>query len=283
MTSAIRCLLLAIVPLVTPAPWSAFAGPRPAEEIRIAQAGNISEKEAFEAAKELGTVEAWKAFLENFPTGFRADLARAYVRRLAAEKTAPETAPPQPVEAQPQTPPAAPSPVLETVDLGPGTGSWSRGTYPLDEGNSTAPAAIVQANGVRLTAYCTGRRTVPIMISGEPRDEYPEFDERLQQGLAAAGAQPGSGEIVEIPMRFAGGQLYHVRALVHGLTGEMMLGDTPDGFAAYSPVLETIMAGETVTVSAPPFSATFQLNGSRAAICGILRQCGLATAQPGCS
>jgi len=44
-----------------------------------------AEKDAFEAAKELGTVEAWDAFLSNYPTGFHADLARAYVKKLAAE------------------------------------------------------------------------------------------------------------------------------------------------------------------------------------------------------
>ena len=38
-----------------------------------------SAREDFEAAKELGTPEAWNAFLVNFPSGFYADLARAYL------------------------------------------------------------------------------------------------------------------------------------------------------------------------------------------------------------
>ena len=41
-----------------------------------------SAREAFEAAKELGTPEAWNAFLVNFPSGFYADLARAYLKNL---------------------------------------------------------------------------------------------------------------------------------------------------------------------------------------------------------
>jgi uncharacterized protein YecT (DUF1311 family) len=45
--------------------------------------GTAAEKDAFEAAKELGTVEAWDAFLSNYPTGFHADLARAYVKKLS--------------------------------------------------------------------------------------------------------------------------------------------------------------------------------------------------------
>ena len=49
----------------------------------LAQAADVSAKEAFEAAKELGTVEAWEAFLKSFPTGFYADLARAYLKKLS--------------------------------------------------------------------------------------------------------------------------------------------------------------------------------------------------------
>jgi uncharacterized protein YecT (DUF1311 family) len=45
-------------------------------------------KQAFEAAKELGTVEAWDAFLSNYPAGFYADLARAYVKKLAGQPAA---------------------------------------------------------------------------------------------------------------------------------------------------------------------------------------------------
>lgn len=53
-----------------------------------------AEKQAFEAAKELGTVEAWDAFLSNYPKGFYADLARAYVKKLAEQPaTQPSPAP----------------------------------------------------------------------------------------------------------------------------------------------------------------------------------------------
>jgi hypothetical protein len=62
-----------------------------------------AERQAFEAAKELGTVEAWDAFLSNYPKGFHADLARAYVKKLAEQ---PAIAPPQ---ASPAPSPAAPA------------------------------------------------------------------------------------------------------------------------------------------------------------------------------
>jgi hypothetical protein len=52
-----------------------------------AAAGGDAEKEAFDSAKELGTVEAWEAFLANYPSGFRADLARAYIKKLGSAET----------------------------------------------------------------------------------------------------------------------------------------------------------------------------------------------------
>ncbi len=51
-----------------------------------AQTGN-RDKEDFESAKELGTAEAWQAFLANHPSGFYADLARAYLAKPATGGT----------------------------------------------------------------------------------------------------------------------------------------------------------------------------------------------------
>jgi hypothetical protein len=59
------------------------------------------EKEAFDAAKELGTVEAWDAFLSHYPQGLYADLARAYLKKMASEPAA--GAPPPPAAAAPAT------------------------------------------------------------------------------------------------------------------------------------------------------------------------------------
>jgi hypothetical protein len=52
--------------------------------------GANPEKEAFEAAKELGTAEAWKAFLANYSSGLHADLARAYLKKLGESTAAPD-------------------------------------------------------------------------------------------------------------------------------------------------------------------------------------------------
>lgn len=43
--------------------------------------GEDNAKSAFESAKELGTPEAWNAFLGSYPDGFYADLARAYLKK----------------------------------------------------------------------------------------------------------------------------------------------------------------------------------------------------------
>jgi hypothetical protein len=87
------CLCLAAVVFTTidtghKVPWwhsSAFA-----------ESAGVSEGEAFEAAKSLGTVEAWDAFLSNYPTGFHADLARAYVKKLTEGTQAPSPSPTAP-------------------------------------------------------------------------------------------------------------------------------------------------------------------------------------------
>jgi hypothetical protein len=65
-----------------------------------AETGDAAEK-AFAAAKELGTVEAWNAFLANYPSGFHADLARAYLKKLEAPADQPQTAAPAPAAPPP--------------------------------------------------------------------------------------------------------------------------------------------------------------------------------------
>jgi hypothetical protein len=55
--------------------------PPPAKSA-AAGADDISAKEAFEAARQLGTVKAWNAFLARYPSGFYTDLAQAYIDKL---------------------------------------------------------------------------------------------------------------------------------------------------------------------------------------------------------
>jgi len=55
----------------------------------LAQTAEIPAKDAFEATRELGTVEAWEAFLASYPTGFYSDLARAYIGKLKGAASEP--------------------------------------------------------------------------------------------------------------------------------------------------------------------------------------------------
>jgi hypothetical protein len=63
----------------------------------VAETADPTEK-AFEAAKGLGTVDAWEAFLKSYPSGFHADLARAYIKKLGEGAPAATAAPAAPDE-----------------------------------------------------------------------------------------------------------------------------------------------------------------------------------------
>jgi hypothetical protein len=63
-----------------------FDNASPAAESAATSEGGDAEKDAFESAKELGTVEAWQAFIANYPSGFRADLAKAYIKKLGSSE-----------------------------------------------------------------------------------------------------------------------------------------------------------------------------------------------------
>ena len=70
-------------------------------KVAEAPADDISAKEAFAAAKDLGTREGWNAFLARYPDGFLAELARAYVQKLGGDTAG---APPDPGKTQDATP-----------------------------------------------------------------------------------------------------------------------------------------------------------------------------------
>jgi hypothetical protein len=76
--------------LIAPIPAATAGGAPPSSG-----ANSDGEKAAFDSAKELGTSDAWNAFLTAYPKGFHADLARAYLKKLG--------------EQQPQTPVLVPS------------------------------------------------------------------------------------------------------------------------------------------------------------------------------
>ncbi len=115
-------MLLAAMPVALPAglelpAWRGSA---------LAQGSDISAKEAFDAAKELGTIEAWNAFLKSYPSGFYADLARAYAKKLAEG-------------GEPPAPTASSAPTAPTAATAAG-----------DEPRKVGPGPNASLNGARL-------------------------------------------------------------------------------------------------------------------------------------
>jgi Bacterial SH3 domain len=121
-----------------------------------AEPDDAAEKSAFEAAKELGTVEAWDAFLSNYPNGFRADLARAYVKGLASETPA-------------QTPPAAASVAAPTYPEP--AGSW---------GGIVRDGPSQQAR--QIESLSEGERVTLISREGALENGYPWFKISFRNG-----------------------------------------------------------------------------------------------------
>ncbi len=235
------------------------------------KAGEISEKEAFDSAKELGSIEAWEAFLNVFPTGFRADLARAYVRKLGSDEKARSTSGGKNKRAT-----SIRQARLATYAAEPGTSPWRTTRYVMDEGNASANAAAVKANGIEFLMYCNANKRVAAVLRETTRGVYPEFDGRIQQGLAA-----NDNFMI---MRFSNETEYPVSAAVQGLTGDVTIGTVEQGKVGFRPngrIVSDMMAEKTITLFAPPFSATLQLKNSRTAICKVVMQCGATV--PGCT
>lgn len=128
-----------LVPALAPGPFDGRA---------LAQPSSV-EKEAFEAAKELGTADAWNAFLANYSTGFHADLARAYLKKLEGEAAAaPPSAPPPSQASQFDDFPVAAGSWGGIVRSGPGQG-YDKVTS-LDEGD---PVTLMARTDVTWNGY----------------------------------------------------------------------------------------------------------------------------------
>lgn len=234
----------------------------------------ISEKEAFNSAKELGTIEGWEAFLKSFPTGFRADLARAYVRRLHSGSGDNKPASASKPATQSAAGKGGDGPILDTFESAPGLAPWRTLRYEMDEGNVRVRGAGVKANGVELLFHCDGTRLAGILREYN-RGLYPNFDRRMQQGLSAKRGRRETEEPVAIPFEFSNGRTYQVGAQVMELNGEVSLTRRSGGsFGASEDFISDLMSESAVTISAPPFIANLQLKKSRPELCGLIKSCG---------
>lgn len=245
----------------------------------------ITEKEAFESAKELNTIEGWEAFLNNYSTGFRADLARAYVKRLAGNPAGQEKI--KRPKLKPPVPPRSKvkRPTLSMLDMGAATSSWFTGKRMVSREGLSLHTARVRARGVELVTYCKdnnmsgglGYRLGAVIRQLSP-GSYPQFYERAQQGIESSLKRQDNGA-PRIGIWFSEGEGLPHAVADHGVAnGEFGIGSVSHGFPVNSEAVERMMASSTMHVSLSPFGATFQLKGSRKAICSMMRRCGAVPA-----
>jgi hypothetical protein len=120
---------LGLAIILVAAPLIPFVDPGIPIGVSAAQAqDDVTAKEAFAAAKELGTVEGWNVFLESYPTGFHAGLARAYLKKLGAAPARPaaESA------GEKSSTGEAPASAQREVSLGPNASLGGRRLLPDD-------------------------------------------------------------------------------------------------------------------------------------------------------
>ena len=227
-----------------------------------APSNNISEREAFQFARELDSIPAWEAFLKVYPSGFFSELGRAYLAKLQDGGATP-------TPNQPATPAQPATPQLAFANPGPATTPWFNSNYEQDEGNAKSYAANVIANGAEFVTWCGANKRMQAVIRESGRGIYPRFDDRMQQGTDA---NPN------FTITFSSGETHRVPVVVFGLTGEV--GINRD-FSASDAFYQAMMRDNTMTVQGNPFGATFQLKGSRKAICNVINRCGVSA--PGCA
>jgi hypothetical protein len=188
-------------------PTSAEAAPPPAKPAQSAAQPTVlpadtpvarskddpAAKDAFQAAKELGTTKAWTAFLASYPDGFYGDLARAYLDKLnaapadagKAQKDAAE-----PVRSQAPTPAAVASqPAMTTKDT----------TTAVAALPSTKPAVARSASYMgfpeKFNRYYTDPAWKPsqtLFVSPKGGGDGSTRDKPMAVKDAIAAAQPGT-------------------------------------------------------------------------------------------
>ncbi len=229
----------------------AIASPGSAPNTASNSGGGITEKEAFETAKELNSPEAWRAFLKIYPQGFYAEIAKNYLEKQENSNTA--EAKPEPQQPAQEN--------LAYYESSAGQQPWFNFNLSRDEGNASSYAAGVKAGGLELAAYCTSDRQIRLRISGVD-GSYPKFTARMEKGLETDS---------RVDFNFGSKGFQRVAMEVEGLTGDATVINElgPNGA-----IVNALMSGNSLLVARSPFGANFQLKGSRKAICNVINRCG---------
>ena len=170
------------------------------------------------------------------------------------------TRPPRTPQAREETPEAAPITPLEPFTSEPGTSAWRVGEYVFADGETKTQAAIVTGEGAEFVTYCSADDGMQALIR-RTGDGYPKFGERVKQGVAAKS---------DFDFSVSGGEDYTLPVTIYG---------SGDEFGVSRPLpsdgdfYRDLIKGRSFTVNGQPFGATFQLKGSRAALCEVMNAC----------
>lgn len=227
---------------------SADAPAKPVEDL-IADAK--TERGAFAEAKDSQTIDGWNAYLKRFPSGFRADLARAYIRRLEEEQV-----------------------VVEA-----GSASWNvdQESIASDDGR-IIDVATVKANGAELVASCQTGARPSLSLAIRPEAGNSTVADALEAAVRDAKflstSKPG---VKQIDVTFSDGARLR-RASTYDTLGDgqglriLSNGELLDATGAG---VGRLLSERSVKVEAASFTGEFQLDGSKAAICTVLSACGV--------
>lgn len=142
--------------------------PAPVPTEAPARAYETPARQAFEDARALGTIGAWRAFLSSYPDGFYADLAKAYLRNLGYVPGSGQQPPAAPAPAAPAQAPPAPAAQQANVPAPPSSGSASPAPSPPQQpalppvpdakaARPVSPPSAPAAHGPAATPVKSGR------------------------------------------------------------------------------------------------------------------------------
>ncbi|MEM1038003.1 MAG: hypothetical protein AAGI12_00880 [Pseudomonadota bacterium] len=222
---------------------------------------------AFKFAQELDSVVAYEVFLKNYPTGFYADLARAYLekaQRAGNNNGAANTQTDQQNQGDqtatgPENEPQNES--LPPLNLPIANTRWVNFSHEQDEGNARSYAAGVTGNGVQLIAWCGADKRINFELTQNGPDAYPQFDARAAQGLNRQSQ----------PIVFSNGRSFSKAFSVMGLSGDVVMEPSE---AAGSAFVSSLIRENSMTIGVGTFTAPFGLRGSKQALCNVINACG---------
>jgi len=227
--------------------------------------GGLTEKEAFNLAKDLNSPQAWQAFLRVYPTGFFAELAQGYLAQQTGGQAGNQNNNQNNAGNTPPPPPPTPA-NLPYVNPGMDSTPWYNFNYSQDEGNASSYAAGVRARGVEFFLWCGNNRRVNFGVREQNRGIYPAFDQRARQAAS-------SGQPIKFTT-FSGGQRSLPMSL-YELNGEIGI---DNGISPNDRLVANLMKDNSFLLENGPLGFTFQLKKSRSTICNVLNRCGAVVA-----